>query len=237
MCQPHGSCIIGVWSIYHQTKVSDITVNDFDRTGIFTLTSERGLPEIGQCRERGFHQHTKTPPLFDVSPWKTSSYHKVICIFIFHFSYVWLGKHFKVYWLHKNNFFIMGLMLHFSFTKSNICWANTFIYKLMTLIQCFQNCAHVSVVDTERIEMVDLRQKWCHRPYPQDCVWRQNPHYFNWCHCKCIEPCALLSLAFKHLIYINQYFLCLFYKSVYMLLKLAVWLLSCLSVCLCCQCY
>lgn len=92
----------------------------------------------------------------------------------------------------------------------------------MTLIQCFQNCAHVSVVDTERIEMVDLRQKWCHRPYPQDCVWRQNPHYFNWCHCKCIEPCALLSLAFKHLIYINQYFLCLFYKSVYMLLKLAV---------------
>lgn len=117
--------------------------------------------------------------------------------------------------MHKNNFFIMGLMLHFSFTKSNICWANTFIYKLMTLIQCFQNCAHVSVVDTERIEMVDLRQKWCHRPYPQDCVWRQNPHYFNWCHCKCIEPCALLSLAFKHLIYINQYFLCLFYKSVY----------------------
>lgn len=97
MCQPHGNCIIGVWSIYHQTKVSDITVNDFDRTGIFTLTSDRGLPEIGQCRERGFHQHTKTPPLFDVSPWKTSSYHKVICIFIFHFSYVWLGKHFKVY--------------------------------------------------------------------------------------------------------------------------------------------
>lgn len=58
----------------------------YQETGIFTLTSERGLPEIGQCRERGFHQHTKTPPLFD-------------------------------------------------------------------------NCAHVSVVDTERIEMVDLRQK------------------------------------------------------------------------------
>lgn len=58
----------------------------YQETGIFTLTSDRGLPEIGQCRERGFHQHTKTPPLFD-------------------------------------------------------------------------NCAHVSVVDTERIEMVDLRQK------------------------------------------------------------------------------
>lgn len=53
----------------------------------------------------------------------------------------------------------MKLMLHFKFTKSNICWANTFIHKLMTLIQSFQNCAHVSVVDTERIEMVDLRQK------------------------------------------------------------------------------
>lgn len=37
------------------------------RTGIFTLSSDRGLPEIGQCRERGFHQHTKAPPLFDVS--------------------------------------------------------------------------------------------------------------------------------------------------------------------------
>lgn len=95
MCQPHGSCIIGVWSIYHQTKVSDITVNDFDRTGIFTLTSERGLPEIGQCRERGFHQHTKTPPLFDVSPWKTSSYHKVLWFLnsIFHmFDWVNISK-------------------------------------------------------------------------------------------------------------------------------------------------
>lgn len=37
----------------------------YNETGIFTLTSDRGLPEIGQCRERGFHQHTKTPPLFD----------------------------------------------------------------------------------------------------------------------------------------------------------------------------
>lgn len=95
MCQPHGNCIIGVWSIYHQTKVSDITVNDFDRTGIFTLTSERGLPEIGQCRERGFHQHTKTPPLFDVSPWKTSSYHKVLWFLnsIFHmFDWVNISK-------------------------------------------------------------------------------------------------------------------------------------------------
>lgn len=95
MCQPHWSCIIGVWSIYHQTKVSGITVNDFDRTGIFTLTSERGLPEIGQCRERGFHQHTKTPPLFDVSPWKTSSYHKVLWFLnsIFHmFDWVNISK-------------------------------------------------------------------------------------------------------------------------------------------------
>ncbi|XP_056017813.1 STAM-binding protein-like [Ostrea edulis] len=37
----------------------------YQETGIFTLTSERGLPEIGKCRERGFHQHTKVPPLFD----------------------------------------------------------------------------------------------------------------------------------------------------------------------------
>lgn len=39
---------------------------------------------------------------------------------------------------------------------------------------------------------------------------------------KCIEPCALLSLAFEHLIYINQYFLCLSFKNVYILLKLAI---------------
>lgn len=83
------------------TQVTDITVNDFGRTGIFTLTSDRGLPEIGQCRERGFHQHTKTPPLFDVSPGKTSSFYKVLCIFEFCFSYVWLDKHFNVYCYHE----------------------------------------------------------------------------------------------------------------------------------------
>ena len=38
----------------------------FFRTGVFSLSIERGLVEIGTCREKGFHQHTKTPPLFEV---------------------------------------------------------------------------------------------------------------------------------------------------------------------------
>lgn len=37
------------------------------RTGIFSLSIERGLVEIGSCRQKGFHQHNKTPPLFEVS--------------------------------------------------------------------------------------------------------------------------------------------------------------------------
>lgn len=39
----------------------------FNETGIFSLSIERGLVEIGSCREKGFHQHTKTPPLFEDS--------------------------------------------------------------------------------------------------------------------------------------------------------------------------
>lgn len=37
----------------------------FHETGFFTLTQDRGLVEIGRCRERGFHEHTKVPPLFE----------------------------------------------------------------------------------------------------------------------------------------------------------------------------
>lgn len=37
----------------------------FNETGIFTLTQDRGMSDIGCCRERGFHQHCKTPPLFE----------------------------------------------------------------------------------------------------------------------------------------------------------------------------
>ncbi|CAC5409606.1 STAMBP [Mytilus coruscus] len=39
----------------------------FNETGIFSLSIERGLVEIGSCREKGFHQHTKNPPLFEDS--------------------------------------------------------------------------------------------------------------------------------------------------------------------------
>lgn len=39
----------------------------FNETGVFSLSIERGLVEIGTCREKGFHQHTKTPPLFEDS--------------------------------------------------------------------------------------------------------------------------------------------------------------------------
>ncbi|XP_033745608.1 STAM-binding protein-like [Pecten maximus] len=37
----------------------------FNETGIFTLTQDTGMPDIGNCRERGFHDHRKTPPLFE----------------------------------------------------------------------------------------------------------------------------------------------------------------------------
>ncbi|XP_052068484.1 STAM-binding protein-like [Mytilus californianus] len=39
----------------------------FNETGIFSLSIERGLVEIGSCRQKGFHQHTKNPPLFEDS--------------------------------------------------------------------------------------------------------------------------------------------------------------------------
>lgn len=36
------------------------------RTGFFKLT-EHGLEEISSCRQKGFHPHSKDPPLFTVS--------------------------------------------------------------------------------------------------------------------------------------------------------------------------
>lgn len=36
------------------------------RTGFFKLT-EHGLQEISSCRQKGFHPHSKDPPLFTVS--------------------------------------------------------------------------------------------------------------------------------------------------------------------------
>lgn len=39
----------------------------FNETGFFSLSIERGLIEIGNCREKGFHQHNKNPPLFEES--------------------------------------------------------------------------------------------------------------------------------------------------------------------------
>lgn len=35
------------------------------RTGVFSL-SDLGLEVIGNCREKGFHYHSKEPPLFVV---------------------------------------------------------------------------------------------------------------------------------------------------------------------------
>lgn len=37
----------------------------YNETGIFTLTQDRGMPDMRKCRERGFHEHRKTPPLFE----------------------------------------------------------------------------------------------------------------------------------------------------------------------------
>ncbi|XP_041364183.1 STAM-binding protein-like [Gigantopelta aegis] len=37
----------------------------FQETGIFRLTSDRGLDTIGRCKEKGFHYHAKEPPLFE----------------------------------------------------------------------------------------------------------------------------------------------------------------------------
>lgn len=35
------------------------------RTGIFKLT-DHGLDIIGSCKQKGFHPHSKEPPLFEV---------------------------------------------------------------------------------------------------------------------------------------------------------------------------
>ncbi|XP_067673426.1 STAM-binding protein-like A [Haliotis asinina] len=40
----------------------------YNETGIFRLTSDRGIAEIGSCNQPGFHYHTKEPPLFESSP-------------------------------------------------------------------------------------------------------------------------------------------------------------------------
>ena len=37
------------------------------RTGMFILTPDRGLPEVARCQKRGHHEHTKHPPVFEVS--------------------------------------------------------------------------------------------------------------------------------------------------------------------------
>uniref|UniRef100_A0A915JYB4 USP8 dimerisation domain-containing protein n=1 Tax=Romanomermis culicivorax TaxID=13658 RepID=A0A915JYB4_ROMCU len=37
----------------------------FNETGIFTLTDDRGLNEISNCRTTGFHPHSQDPPLFE----------------------------------------------------------------------------------------------------------------------------------------------------------------------------
>ena len=39
----------------------------FSRTGMFMLTPDRGLPEVARCQKRGHHEHTKHPPVFEVS--------------------------------------------------------------------------------------------------------------------------------------------------------------------------
>ncbi|XP_046378924.1 STAM-binding protein-like A [Haliotis rufescens] len=40
----------------------------YNETGIFRLTNDRGIAEIGGCSQPGFHYHTKEPPLFESSP-------------------------------------------------------------------------------------------------------------------------------------------------------------------------
>lgn len=37
----------------------------FNETGVFMLTPDHGLPEIGKCSKRGHHEHTKHPPVFE----------------------------------------------------------------------------------------------------------------------------------------------------------------------------
>ena len=37
------------------------------RVGIFLLSHDLGLKEIGECSTSGFHPHTKVPPLFEVN--------------------------------------------------------------------------------------------------------------------------------------------------------------------------
>ena len=53
-----------IFNVFFQNSVFFQCI--FFRTGVFSLSIERGLVEIGTCREKGFHQHTKTPPLFEV---------------------------------------------------------------------------------------------------------------------------------------------------------------------------
>ena len=47
-----------------------INLTLFKRVGMFVLTPDSGMKEIGDCKMSGFHPHTKNPPLFEVSFYK-----------------------------------------------------------------------------------------------------------------------------------------------------------------------
>lgn len=60
-------CVCSFYSSFCWSKLGAVICFACSRIGYFKLT-DRGTNEISSCKQKGFHPHSKDPPLFTVSP-------------------------------------------------------------------------------------------------------------------------------------------------------------------------